>query len=220
VSDCAATAEVPRKTQVTDAAIALLQEEHQVEANYRICRSKAASYGYKYDYLHYVWMLKNSAYLQAAERIYEQLPDSRRKEIANGWKKSAGALVSGMNRNDDSQNGRHCVQYFSQLTDTQADLADEKQLLTSSLGEHEEARILQRNIDMEVGCMKRGFNADVVQFEAMKRSCSCMMSLMRRKMSDAEVDHYLALVAGESLEEAQTFIRERLGDPEMQACAM
>lgn len=61
-------------------------------------------------------------------------------------------------------------------------------------------------------------NNDVKQFEGIKKACDCQTSLVVKKMSNQEVDDYLALVEGRKSQEAAAFIVSRTGISELKAC--
>lgn len=204
-----------------DAAIEMLTAKYDIEFNYQFCRDRAGSYSYKYDYIHYIWELKNRTFLQLSENIFGNLPAIRINQLKQHWQNSKEKMLSDRTSTDNEGNGKYCAQYFSHVLDGTIDKLDiPKENLTPKLGSIEDARILQRNIDMEVGCIKQGYNSDVKQFGAVKKACNCTVSLTLRKMSNQEVDEYLTLASGKNPQDALNFVRKRISDSEIQSCHM
>lgn len=202
------------------AAIAVLEAKHDIEHNYQFCRARARHYGYKYDYIKYIWDLKNRPYIQVSEKIFDGLPISSSSDIKQRWKRSSDKLLSAKNSADNDGNGKYCSQYFSQMitNGSTQNLSASRVRLAPRLGAREEVRILERNIDMEVGCVKAGYNSDVKQFEGIKKACNCQTSLVVKKMSNREIDDYLALAAQKTSQDAAAFIGKRIAISELQAC--
>lgn len=201
------------------AAIAVLEAKHDIEYNYQFCRAKAGDYGYKYDYIKYVWDLKNRPYIQVSEKIFDGLSNSSSSNIKQRWKRSSDKLQSARNSADNDRNSKYCLQYFSQMTnESTPNLSVFRASLAPRLGTHEEVRILERNIDMEVGCVKAGYNNDVKQFEGIKKACNCQTSLVVKRMSNREIDDYLAFATGKTPQDAVAFIEKKIAISELQAC--
>lgn len=204
-----------------DAVIEVLTVKYENEFNYKFCRDKAGSYGYKYDYIIHIWELKNRNYIQLSETIFSNLPSSRTTQIKKNWENNKEKILSDRKNIDNDGNGQYCSQYFSHFLDgTIGKLDVPKTKLKPKLGSKEDVRILQRNRDMEVGCIKRGYNNDVKQFSATKKSCNCTIALMVRKMSNEDIDDYLTLASSKNPQDALKYIRKRISDSEIQACHM
>ncbi len=202
-----------------DAAIEILTAKKDIEFNYQFCRDKAGSYGYKYDYINYIWELKNRMFLQSSENMFSNLPASKANQIRQGWQDRKAKMLSERKNADGKENGRYCSQYFSRILDETTDkLRSPKQDLAPKLGSSEDVRIAQRNIDMEVGCIKQGYNRDVKQFGDVKKACSCTISLTLRRMSNQEVDEYLTLASSKNPQAALQFVNKRISNSEIQAC--
>lgn len=200
------------------AAIAVLDARNDIESNYQFCRARAGDYGYKYDYVRYFWDLKNKAYIDVSDKIFNALPGSSSSGIKQRWKSGSETLLSARSTNNN-ENGKYCSQYFSQLTNGSThDLSVSRPKLAPKLGAPEEVRIIERNLDMEVGCVKAGYNNDVKEFEGIRKACTCQTALIVKKMSDTEIDDYLSLVARKSSQDAAAFIAKRLSISELQAC--
>ena len=209
----------PIDSRETDAAIEILTVKKDIEFNYQFCRGKAGSYGYKYDYLSYIWELKNKIFLQSSEKMFGNLPASKANQIRQGWEARKVKMLSERKNADGNENGKYCSQYFSRILDETTDkLRSPKQDLTPKLGSSEVVRIAQRDIDMEVGCMKQGYNRDVKEFGFVKKACSCTISLTLRRMSNREVDEYLTLASSKNPQDAMQFVNKRISNAELQAC--
>lgn len=202
-----------------DAAVEVLGAQHDVEYNYKVCRAGAGIYAYKYDYIEYIWELKNRPYLQLSDKIFRTLPVSRVNRIKQLWESNQHKVLSNTTRMGSDGKGKYCSQYFSQLGGgTIHNLSTQKQNLAPALGSIEDARILQRNIDMEVGCMKQGYNSDIKQFEGVKKGCSCQTALVVKKMSNQDIDKYITLASSQNPQAAVQFISGRINISELQAC--
>ena len=201
------------------AALGILAAKSELEHNHRFCRARAGDYGYKYDYIRYLWELKNRPYIQLSEKIFDGLPASSSSDMKQRWKRSSDELLSARSRANDNENGRYCSQYFSQMiTESTPNVSDSRATLAARLGSAEEVRIIERNTGLEVGCVKAGYNGDVKQFEGMRKACECQTTLIVRTLSDREVDDYLALVAENKPQDALAFLGERIAVPELRSC--
>lgn len=144
------------------AAIAVLEAKNDLERNYQLCPARAGDYGYKYDYIKYIWDLKNRPYIQVAEKIFGGLATSSSTDIQQRWKRNSDKLLSGRSNSGNDEIGKYCSQYFSLMINGPAhDLRVSRESLWPKLGSREEVRILERNTDMEVGCVKAGYNEPV-----------------------------------------------------------
>ncbi len=202
-----------------DAAIDILGAKHDIEANYKLCRDRAGVYGYKYDYIKYIWELKYRPYLQLSDNLFENLPVSKATEVKKLWENSHNKILSNKESMDTNVIGKHCSQYFSQLMGgTVHELNSQKQNLTPKLGSVEDVRIIERNIDMEVACMKQGFNSDIKRFDDIKQVCSCQTALVVKTMSNQDIDKYLDLASSQNQQAAVQFISQRINISELRAC--
>lgn len=201
------------------AALAILDAKQDVERNYQFCRAKAGDYGYKYDYIKYIWELKNRPYIHVSEAVFDTLPTSTASDAKERWTRSSDELRSARSRADNNENGKYCSQYFSQMASgSTPSVSAARTTLAPKLGSREDIRIVERNTDMEVGCVKAGFNSDVKQFEGIRKACDCQTTLIVKKVSVREVDEYLALVSRSKPQDALAFMAKRVSIPELQAC--
>jgi hypothetical protein len=201
------------------AAVEVLRTMNEIEYNYQFCRDRAGNYGYKYDYIKYVWELKNRPYLQLSIEIFDNLSISRVSQTKKLWESEREKMLSNRKGIDKVGNGKYCSKYFSELLGGKINkLSIQKQSLSTKLGSIERARILQRNIGMEVGCIKQGFNSDIKNFTGMKEACSCQTSIVVKEMSNEEIDKYLSLASSQNPNEAVQFISKRINMSELQAC--
>jgi hypothetical protein len=201
------------------ASVAVLSAKFDVAYNYQFCRGRAGDSGYQYDFVEYIWQLQNRPYIQLSEKIFSKLSGTKASEVKQRWQKNKDKMLSERMSIDKDGNAKYCAQYFSQLVDGAIHkLNIEKKILAIKLGSTDEVRILERNIGMEVGCMKAGYNGGVKQFGEMKKGCDCQTSLVVRKMSNQEIDEYLQLASSKSPQEAAGFISKKIDVPELQAC--
>lgn len=201
------------------AAVAILKAKSEIAHNYEFCRARAGDYGYRYDYTKYIWELKNRPYIQVAENIFDGLPSSSSNEVKQRWRRSSDMFLSARSSLDNNENGKYCSQYFSRMTtESTPNVSASRVTLAPKLGSREEIRILERNTDMEVGCVKAAYNGDVKQFESIRKACDCQTALIIKKMSNSEVDDYLALVAESKAQDALAFAGKRIELSELQAC--
>lgn len=214
---------VSAKNQFDDqevrAALSLLEAKNELEYNYRFCRAMAEDYSYKYDYINYIWNLKNRSYLQISENILTTLPISSSNDIKQRWKHNEDVLLSARSSASNNENGKYCTQYFLQMaTRSTPKVNASRSSLAPRLGSTEEIRILERNNNMEVGCVKSAYNRDVKQFEEIRKACDCQTSLILNKLSNQEVDQYITLIAGSNAQNAAAFVEKGIAVSDLQAC--
>ena len=97
------------------AALATLEAKNGIEIHYKFCRARAGDQDYKYDYVKYIWELKNRPYIALSEQVFKNLPASSVAEIKQRWTRSADDFLSVRASADSSENGRYCAQHFSQI---------------------------------------------------------------------------------------------------------
>ena len=208
-----------RDNREVDAAVEVLAAKYSIEYNHQFCRGRAGNYGYKYDYIKYIWELNNREYLQLSEKIFGNLPASRVTEMKKLWDNSRDKMLTDRKSIDNDGNGKYCSQYFSQLLGGIIHkLEIPRRDLAPRLGPIDDVRILERNIGMEVGCIKKGYNSDIKQFLNMQKACNCQTTLVVRKMSDRDIDEYLTLASSKNPQDAAEFIGKRINISDVQAC--
>ncbi|MES1195987.1 MAG: hypothetical protein ABUL58_03495 [Steroidobacter sp.] len=201
------------------AAIAVLDAKHDIEQHYLFCRPRAGASSYQFDYIKYVWDLKNHSYIQESEQIFASLPSLSSKDIKERWNISSEKLLLERSNSKNSENGRYCSQYFSQLaTDSIHELSRYRSNLALKLGAPEEVRIMDRNTDMEVGCIKSGYNKGIKQFEGIRMACSCQTSLIIKKLSNQEIDDYLNLIERSAFQDGEQFLGKKISFLDLKAC--
>ncbi|WOB06899.1 hypothetical protein [Piscinibacter gummiphilus] len=201
------------------AALGTLEAKNGIDTHYKFCRGMAGEQGYQYDYAKYIWELKNRPYIALSEQVFKDLPASSAAAIKQRWKRSAENFDSVRASAGANQNGTYCAQHFSQIMDGSGyNMSASRTTLAHLLGTREEVRVLERNIDMEVGCVKGAYNRGIKQFEELRRACDCQTTKIIGKMSSGEIDSYLQLVAENKGQEAMALVTKRVAMSELQAC--
>lgn len=201
------------------AALAILSLQSQIEYHYQYCRTKVGEQAYKYDYIKYIWELMNSPYTKVALTVFNKLPAIDSNEIEKSWKINKMKMLSERKRQDDLRNRNYCVRYFSELIKSMGkNLITQKKNLSHLLGSAEEKRIINRNVGMEVGCMKQGFNSGIKQFERMRDACKCQNKYITGSISSQDIDKYLDLVGSKNTEAAVKFISSKINIKTLQSC--
>ena len=93
--------------------------------------------------------------------------------------------------------------------------------LQAVLAARSDPRIVQRNADLTIGCMKKLWNSGGRDAPAASRMCHCNTGVILRSATDEEVDAFLALVAsarGNTQEVVEKTPWLRRAQPEMAAC--
>lgn len=208
-----------RQGPVEKASIEVFNAMQEISEVHRFCSAKSGSYAYKYDYVKYIWELKARLYTSLSKQIISDLPAVRSTDIRKNWEIMKNDILSARNGVNNNNNGKYCAKYFSSLlTGSTHKLTAPKKALSPLLGPNEKARVLVRNLGMEVGCVKQGYNNDIKDFSSIKVACECQTSLLTKQMSSEGIDKYLALVANKKQKEAIQFISSTVNIPELQAC--
>lgn len=208
--------EAPAAEPVTDArfqvAITVLEGRNDVENNYAVCRAQAGEYGFQYDYSKYIWTLQNQAQVRAAEKIFEAFPVSVTSDISQRWQRGSEEFRR------QHKGGEACTRYFSLLASAGIHNFNENRTVLSPELSAAAARILVRNADMEVGCIKTLANRSFKQVEAAKQACSCQMSIFLEKLTNQEIDDFNSFVGAKKTQEAAALLGKKFEMSKLAAC--
>jgi hypothetical protein len=194
------------------AAITVLEGRNDIEDNFVMCRALAGEYGFQYEYAKYIWALQNQAQVRAAEKIFAALPASVTSDINQRWQRTSEAFRL------RHQGGEACSKYFYKLASAEThNFTEFRTVLTPELSAAD-ARILVRNADMEVGCIKNLANRSVKQVDAAKQACSCQMAILAESLTDQDIDDFTAIAGARKMQEAAAFLGKKTDMSKLSAC--
>ena len=179
----------------TNAAISARNGKLQMRRFMDACASYAGAKGVVFVFAEHFWQVTNLPFTLAADLIWPEVPDARKRAGDAVREKNARAFDEVFSKADQGGKARICT---TLLTDAEKRKSSfdkvapgDAKILLAVFQSKAELGIVKRNADFTAGCMKRIFNLGGRVFEQAKTACECQTKAITDNASDQELDEWV-----------------------------